>query len=125
MPTVELADTLIGPGGAQAEQTLIDSTANRFFYEAIDTTNMANGDSFRFRVYRKVLSAGSLVLWCDVTITKTAGVKYITNQGESASARLNGDVLTIVPLGSPHEFKFTGNQLAGAACNIPWSVEST
>jgi len=124
MPTTISSGTLAGPGGSQAEQTLADSTTNGVYYVAIDLTLMANSDSFRFRVYRKVLSGGALVLWNDVTVSKAAGVITITNQGETASATMVGLCLTFVPLGSPHQYRFTGNQVAGAACNIPWSVET-
>lgn len=89
------------------EQTLEDITSAGYYMSTVDLTNMAAGDVVLLKLYKKVLSGGSLVLVDQSTF----------NGVQAAPCALS---LTYESL---YEIKFTLYQTAGSSRTFPWTVD--
>jgi hypothetical protein len=81
-------------------------TDDEVYVGRVNVTNMASGDVLRVRSYVKVVSAGSLALWQDETLSGVQTEK----------------VFDLNPVGSVHSFEFRIEQTDGTGRSYEWSI---
>lgn len=84
----------------------VDDTNNATFCTDIDTSNLALGDSLLIKVYKKVLTGGSL--------------RLVWEQSISNVAVTPGEVTP--PLSSLFAYRVTLTQTAGTGRTFDWSI---
>lgn len=81
-------------------------TDDEVYVGRVNVTNLAAGDVLKVRSYVKVVSAGALALWQEVTLTGVQTEK----------------VLDLDPVGSVHSFEFRIEQTDGTGRSFEWSI---